>query len=97
MHANTQNVPNLSGVDKYKNDEWRRRDFDEDYIKNTLNEFKTTVIFPICILNLIDSRVAFERIKGSISPFTRKGQLSWIFKKRTEIIEWVNDETIRRD
>lgn len=29
--------------DKYKNDEWRRRDFDDDYIKNVLNEFKITV------------------------------------------------------
>jgi hypothetical protein len=29
--------------DIYRNDEWRRRDFDEDYIKNTLNEFKMAV------------------------------------------------------
>lgn len=27
----------------FKNDEWRKRDFEEDYIKNTLNEFKMTV------------------------------------------------------
>ena len=36
-----------SSADKYKNDEWRRRDFDDDYIKNTLNEFKTTVRYLI--------------------------------------------------
>ena len=52
------------GGDKYKNDEWRRRDFDDDYIKTTLNEFKTTVniTFYLKIL-FVDLRTPPERNK----------------------------------
>jgi len=38
------NIDRFDGSgEKNRNDEWRRRDFDDDYIKNVLNEFKTTV------------------------------------------------------
>ena len=37
------NESSTNQKDIYKNDEWRKRDFEEDYIKNVLNEFKVSV------------------------------------------------------
>lgn len=30
-------------AEKYRNSEWRKRDFEEDTLKNMLSDFKTTV------------------------------------------------------
>ncbi len=46
MHEATKNLIldlDNASKDPPKNEEWKKRDFDEDYIKNQLNEFKTTV------------------------------------------------------
>ena len=37
------NESSTNQKDIYKNDEWRKRDFEEDYIKNVLNDFKVSV------------------------------------------------------